>query len=210
MGLEEFLDFDSSAYATELGGLSNSQLKARKQKESREFTSSSVSLGVGLGTLVPTAGLSAIWMSIAARKLDIADKKTDLLDDELRRRGLDAKFELSGADIGVVAAGGTSSLVMGNAYGNEVNESGLGGVDVRDSGATIAGNIYGDVVGKNQTNLAERLMTKEWTESSRSALRCQRLAGIWPAVSRVTCNACHESIEKGLFAREFFCARMSG
>ena len=93
--------------------------------------------------------------------------------------------------------------MAGNAIEDNMDDGGIGGVDVGDSGAVIAGNLYGDLYGDSTKKLGESLLKEDLIEDTRGVLGCKRLEGIWPAVSRAVYNKCEGAIDKGLFARGF-------
>ena len=221
MGLDDLFEFDGPAYAARLRGLSAPQLKACEQDKARKFVSSSCSLGIATGSLAATGGISAIWMGFAARNIDVASKKLDLIQAELQQRGAPIKDGLSGTDMTMAAVGGISSLVIGDAAGDYLEGSGGGGEgnapggDQRNTGnggdegdpsfgEVAFSNFAGSVAGGVSQELLQRFETTEWMDGVRGALGCTRLAGLWAGVNSVFCDSCEENIEAGLFARKYW------
>lgn len=208
MGLDNLFEFDSAAYVKMLRDLSNPQLKAREEEKTRQFLFGSYPLSIGARSLAATGGLSAIWMDFSARRLDVSNKKLDLIRAELTSRRAPLKEEPSWEDKRVAVMGGLASLVVGDAVQNGL-EAGGGGDEGSGGGGTpsfdevFQSNVAGSAAAGVSKDLLERFETKEWKDDMRAALGCKGLAGMWPGARSIYCDSCGAGIKQGLLAREW-------
>jgi hypothetical protein len=211
MGFDDLIDFDEAAYAQKVRQLPTAELKARETQKSRQFLAGSASLGLSLGALPATGGISLVFAATSARKMDIAKRKLEIVIAELQRRSVPLKSGLSTRDIVIPAIGGVVAMgvgtgVEGHMGGDTVMQGDIaGGVTTEQTasfGELAVANAIASRAAESSTWVMTQFDTKSWVGAIRANLGCSRLAG-GPDPSPWTCDSCDAKIEKGMFARAF-------
>ncbi|SPO00274.1 uncharacterized protein DNG_03119 [Cephalotrichum gorgonifer] len=200
MGIDDLLEFDAQSYTAKLRNLPTPHLKAREEEKTRQILSGSCSFGLGAGSLGATGGLSALWMGVSARNIHVAGQKLELIQAELTRRGVPLKTTVTEKDKGVAVVGGLAAFVVGSEVQAGLDGAVGGGGGDPSFGEVFQANVAGSVAGGISRDVLERFETRDWREGVKSALGCLRLAGMWPGVNSVYCDACGEDIASGMFA----------
>lgn len=89
MAWSEILEFDSVAYAKKLKDLTPEQLLEREVKKERQKFAASAKIGGGVGLAPWTGGASLVSTGLGSRQMWIANRKLDLVHEELKSRGID-------------------------------------------------------------------------------------------------------------------------
>lgn len=90
MGFSDNFHFDEADYVLKLQSLSDQELRSREVRAYRQHVTSSASIGSGLGFAFLTGGVSLLGSAYGGRRLYLAKKKLELIQDELKKRGLES------------------------------------------------------------------------------------------------------------------------
>lgn len=114
MGLDDTFEFDETAYARKIQQWDLDHLRKQEIVKNRQKISSGASITTGLGFATFTMGLSLVGSAYGGRRHYVAQKKLELIQAELKKRGIQ-KHELTGKDllIGVLPSVITMGLGVG-------------------------------------------------------------------------------------------------
>lgn len=222
MGIDDLFHFDQPAYALKVSTLSNQELKQRERDKIRQFLSGSCSAGLGLGTAAATGGISLGFTALAGRNMQVANGKLDIIQAELRRRGIATHDKLTSDDKMVPIMGGVVGMAVGGAAeGVFASDGGAGGEAAQQGGYADAGlgpsngdivaaNMVGGRVGSAMRWALETVLDPkdERYKEFKKSLGCSRLAGTGLKRNRIWCDECGGKIERGMYARMFWLASL--
>lgn len=212
MGLDDLFHFDQAAYAVKVSGMPNQELKQREIEKIRQFLSGSCTAGLGLGTAAATGGISLGFTALAGRNMQVANSKLDIIQAELRRRGIPTHDKLTSNDKMVPVMGGVVGMMVGGAAeGAFASDGGVGAGAAQQAinavgpsaGDIIAANVVGARAGASMRWALETVLDPKdvrFQEFGKS-LSCSRLAGTGLRRNRIWCDVCGAKIERGIYAR---------
>lgn len=136
---EEILEFNAAEYAQRASSHSTSHLQEQEISKTRQSIQADSEVGVGAVGAVLTGGLTFMHPLYASREGHVAEKKLELIQAELRRRGVKL-YEPGEKDEEAVAL----DMVVGDVLGDE-----LGGDVLGDEAAPEGAlqNVAADMVG---------------------------------------------------------------
>lgn len=117
MPLFETLEFSSTEYRATARAASIPWLRQEELRVGQKTFSSSFGVGAGIGAGLVTGGVAFAFAAYKAASVAVADQKSDIIQDELRRRGV-AVHEFRSRDfvkpLGISLAGSMMGMEVGN------------------------------------------------------------------------------------------------
>ncbi|KAI1432905.1 hypothetical protein GGR50DRAFT_696624 [Xylaria sp. CBS 124048] len=114
MPIEETLRFEKDEYRKVVATASTTWLREQEIQATRKQVLSGVSVGLGATSALHTGGVSLLLAGYKSRSLYVAHAKLHLIQDELRRRGVELHHFSKSKDFLGPAAVGVTAAVIGN------------------------------------------------------------------------------------------------
>jgi hypothetical protein len=146
MGFGDLLDFDEYAYRAKVKTMTWSELRQREVAKYRQQYSGAAAAGGGIGLAPFTMGISLIGTVYAARCVDIAEQKHDIVVAELKSRG-HKLYEPDWKDVVVPGLCGMASPLIGLGIGAAIPTdclNGAAGNFLTDQTSNTISNVVAD------------------------------------------------------------------
>ncbi|KAI1173250.1 hypothetical protein F4777DRAFT_458601 [Nemania sp. FL0916] len=118
MPIQETLEFKSDEFRQVVARAPTEWLRQQEVIATRKRVLSSVGVGVGVSGAVSTGGVSVLFAAYKSRSLYVADRKLELIQEELRKRNVELHKFSKTKDLLGPAAVGVAGAVIGAEVGD--------------------------------------------------------------------------------------------